>query len=178
MLKNLSFCYFSSFLIALLTGFSIDVIIFMIYSICMFEVINAAILESRKFLWILASVAEAAAVYPNGIRTNLASGLSKVFINNKQTKEFYQEILVIVLPGQLKFLVIFISWWIFREDLQSFEICLSVIVYPENKSHHQWLGSPIIFDENFRLLSFFPFNKFALSKKYRWNEYHNNLKYQ
>ena len=97
MLKNLSFCYFSSFLIALLTGFSIDVIIFMIYSICMFEVINAAILESRKFLWILASVAEAAAVYPNGIRTNLASGLSKVFINNKQTKEFYQEILVIVL---------------------------------------------------------------------------------
>ena len=33
-------------------------------------------------------------------------------------------------------------------------------------------------EDNYRNKVIIPFNKFAIWSKYRWNEYHNNLKYQ
>ena len=53
------------------------VIIFMISFISSFEVINVVVPDPNIFLWIAGSVADAAAVHPNGIKTLLANGLSK-----------------------------------------------------------------------------------------------------
>ena len=48
----------------------------MISSISSFEIINVVNPDSNTFLWQAASVANAAAVNPNGIKTLLANGLS------------------------------------------------------------------------------------------------------
>ena len=80
-LKNPSFCSFASFLIVPLTlliynpDSSRDLIIFMISFISLFEIINIVLPDSNIFLWIIASVADAA-VNPNGIKMLLANGPS------------------------------------------------------------------------------------------------------
>ena len=74
--------FFASFLIVLITPFidkpdsSKDLTILMISFIFSFEIINVVIPEPKRFFWITASVAHAAAVNPNGIKTLLANGLS------------------------------------------------------------------------------------------------------
>ena len=87
-LRNLPFCTFASFLIVSLTYFvnkpdsSSDLTIFMISFISSFEIINAVIPDSNIFLWITASVADAAAVNPNSLKTLLANTLSTFFIKD------------------------------------------------------------------------------------------------
>ena len=80
--RNYSFWFFTSFLIVSLTPFinkpdtSSDLIIFIILFISSFEIINVVTLDPNIFLWIIASVADAAGFNPNGIKTLLANGLS------------------------------------------------------------------------------------------------------
>ena len=60
-----------------------DLIIFMILFISSLEIINVVLLDPNIFFfffWIAASVADAAAVDPNGIKMLLAHGLSTFFI--------------------------------------------------------------------------------------------------
>ena len=51
----------------------------MISFISSFEFINVVIPDPNIFLWIATSVADDAAVNPNGIKTLLANGLSTFF---------------------------------------------------------------------------------------------------
>ena len=60
-----------------------DLIIFMISSISSFKIINVIIPEPKIFFWIAASVADAAAVNANGIKTLSANGQSTFFIKGK-----------------------------------------------------------------------------------------------
>ena len=55
----------------------------MISSISSFGIISAIIPDSKIFFWIIASVADFAAVNPNGTGTLLANGLSTSFIKAK-----------------------------------------------------------------------------------------------
>ena len=50
--------------------------IFMISFIFSLEIINVVLPDLKTFLWVAASVADATAVKPNGIKTLLANGLS------------------------------------------------------------------------------------------------------
>ena len=81
-LKNLPFCSFDSFLIVLVTPFSEILessrvwIIFFMSFISSFEIIKVVVPEPCIFFWIPASIAEAAAVIPNGARKHfLLKGL-------------------------------------------------------------------------------------------------------
>ena len=56
----------------------------MISSISSFESINVVIPDPKTFFWIAASVAVAAAVNPNGIKTLLANDLSTSSVKGKQ----------------------------------------------------------------------------------------------
>ena len=86
LLKNPPFCSFASFLIVSLSPFIIkpDSSSY----ICSFETINVVTCEAKHegwpdqniFLWIAASVADVAAVNPNGIKMLLANSLSKFHI--------------------------------------------------------------------------------------------------
>ena len=94
LLKNPLFCSFASFLIVSLSPFIIkpdsssDLTIYIIPFICSFETINVVTCEAKHegwpdqniFLWIAASVADVAAVNPNGIKMLLANSLSKFHI--------------------------------------------------------------------------------------------------
>ena len=60
--------------------FSRDLTIFMISFIFSFEIINVVIPDPKMFFWIDESVADAAAVNPNGIKTLLVNGLSTFLI--------------------------------------------------------------------------------------------------
>ena len=60
-----------------------DVTIFVISLISSFEIINVVTIDPNIFLCIAASVADAAVVNPNGIKTLLANGLSTFFIKGK-----------------------------------------------------------------------------------------------
>ena len=55
----------------------------MIISNSSFENINVAVPDQKIFYWIAASVADTAAVNPNGAKTLLANGISTLFINGK-----------------------------------------------------------------------------------------------
>ena len=88
-LRNPPLCSLASCWVVSLTPFnnnqesSRDLIIFKISSISLFEIINVVLLllpDPKIFLCILASVADAAAVNPNGIKTLLANGLIAFFI--------------------------------------------------------------------------------------------------
>ena len=81
--RNPPFCSFASFLIASLMPFinspdSTGDLIILIISFFFFwlEIINAVALDRNIFLWIAASVADAAAINANGIKMLLANGLS------------------------------------------------------------------------------------------------------
>ena len=52
-------------------------------SISSFDIISVAVLDPKIFLCIPASSADAAAVNPNGIKTLLANGLIRFFINRR-----------------------------------------------------------------------------------------------
>ena len=45
-----------------------------------FKIINVVVPDQNMLLWIVASIADVAAVKPNGIKTLLAKGLSTFFI--------------------------------------------------------------------------------------------------
>ena len=62
---------------------SSDVTISIISSISLFAIINAIVPDPWIFFWIAASVADAAAVNNNRIKTFLANGGSTFFINGK-----------------------------------------------------------------------------------------------
>ena len=85
--RNPHFCSFASFLIVSLTlffindsGSSRDLTIFIISFISSLEIINVVKSDPKIVLRIAASVADAAAVNPNGIKLLLANGLTKFFI--------------------------------------------------------------------------------------------------
>ena len=73
-IKNPPFCYFISFINK--PDSSSDLTIFRILFTFSFEIINVVTPDRNIFLWIAASVADTAAVNPNGIKTLLANGLS------------------------------------------------------------------------------------------------------
>ena len=88
MLRNPPFCSFTSFaIVSLTTGInkpnsSRDITIYIISSISSFE-INVVIPDTKVFFWIAASFADAAVVYPNGIKTLLANGRGTFFYYRK-----------------------------------------------------------------------------------------------
>ena len=87
--RNPHFCPFGSFLIispilfSIKTDSSRDLIIFMIPYISSFEITSAVMLNSKILFWIAASVADAATVNPNSIKTLLANGLSTFSVKEK-----------------------------------------------------------------------------------------------
>ena len=103
----------------------------MISFISSFEIISVVTPELNIFLWIAASVADAAAVNPNGIKTLLASGLSTfpiksnpVFSNGSKS-----------LPKNSSYCLILGNWVFdnfiladetFAKALQGFETCVLV----------------------------------------------------
>ena len=104
-LRNMPCCSFALFLTVSLNLFvnksnsSRDLTIWDLSFISSFKMINVVLPgPSFFFLWVAASVGNAAAVKPNGIKTLLASGLS-IFSNKSQ-------FLVIVLKVQLEILLI------------------------------------------------------------------------
>ena len=80
--KKFSFLFFCFIIIVSLTPFihkpdsSRDLIIFMISYISSLEIINVVKADLKTFLWIVPSIAGAAAVNPNGFKTLLANGFS------------------------------------------------------------------------------------------------------
>ena len=105
-LRNPLVCFFASLLIVLPTAFinepgsSRDLNIFTISSNSSFEIINVVLAYPKFISWIAASVADADAVNPNGIKTFLANGLSIFFIKSKPVLtnllKFYVKILLTV----------------------------------------------------------------------------------
>ena len=83
MLRNPPFCSFASFLILSLTHFinkpDSYLTIFIISFIWLLEIINFVLPDPNINLWIAASVADAVAVNPNGIKTALTYCFSKFF---------------------------------------------------------------------------------------------------
>ena len=81
-LRNPPFCTYSSFIIVSLTPFinkpdsSNDWTIFIMSFVSSFKIISVVIPDPIIFLLIAASVADADAVNPNGIKTLLVNGLS------------------------------------------------------------------------------------------------------
>ena len=81
MLRNTTFCSFSSILIVLLTPFinkpdsSKDLAIYMISFISLFEIINDVCCAKSE-----ECIPDAAAGNPNGIKTLVTNGLSTFFI--------------------------------------------------------------------------------------------------
>ena len=88
--RNPTFCSFALFLIVLLTYFinkpdsPSDLIVFVILFISSLEIVNVVLPDPNIFLWIAASVSDATAVNPNGIKVLLASGLSTFPIKDNQ----------------------------------------------------------------------------------------------
>ena len=57
----------------------------MISSISSFKISNVVMSDPKSLFWINTSVADAAAVNPNGTKTLLANGVSTFFINGQVT---------------------------------------------------------------------------------------------
>ena len=85
---------------------STDLTVFMTSLISSFEIINVVPPGPNIFLWIAASVAEAATVNPNGIETLLNNGLSTFSINENPVFKVYLEILLTVLFYAFKYFLI------------------------------------------------------------------------
>ena len=83
------FLFFPLLWIVSLTSFigkpdsSRDLTIFIISFIFSLEIINVVVPDPNIFLWIAASIAYAAAVNPNGIKTLLTNGFTRMFIKGK-----------------------------------------------------------------------------------------------
>ena len=82
----------------------------MISFISTFEIINVVILGPKIFFLKSASVIDAAAVNPNGIKTLLANSVSTFFLKGKPVLvmdlKVYLKILLIVLFLAIEFLII------------------------------------------------------------------------
>ena len=160
--RSPSFCSFALFLIVSLTPFinqpssSRDLIYFMISIISSLKDINVVLPDPNIFLWIAASVADAA-VKPNGIKTLFANGLSTfsikcnpAFSNGPKS-----------LPKSPPDCCILCNWVfdnfifaeeLFAEALRSFETCVLV-------KNNLWgklfsvLESPITFGKTLKVTS-------------------------
>ena len=104
--RDLPFYSLALFLIPLLMSFinnpnsSNYLTLFIASFILLFKIINVVTLDQNILLWIAASVADAATIYPNGIKTLLANYLIHFFKAIKflvMVLNFHQEILLIVL---------------------------------------------------------------------------------
>ena len=86
-----------------------DLTIFITSSISSFDIISVDVPDSKMFLCIPASAADAASVNHNGIKTLLANGLITIFIKIIQffvlDQEVYQEILLIVSSQIIQFFI-------------------------------------------------------------------------
>ena len=88
-LRNFPFCYFSSFLIVLLTlfinkrNYLSELTILMISFISSFKIINVVIPDPNIFLLIVVPVDDAATVNPSRSKSFLANGLNTFFIKGK-----------------------------------------------------------------------------------------------
>ena len=80
--RNPPLCSFALFYINK-PDFWRDLIISIVSYISSFEIINVVIPDPKTYFWIAASVADAAVVNPNCIKTLLANGLSTFFIKGK-----------------------------------------------------------------------------------------------
>ena len=83
------------------TDFSRELTILMTSFISSFEIINVVIPDPNIFLYIAASVPDAAAINPNGIKTLLANGFNTFLLTAIQflvmVLKFYPKILLIFL---------------------------------------------------------------------------------
>ena len=75
-----------------------DLTIFIMSSISSFNITSVVGPESKIFLFIPASAAEAASADPNGIKTLLANGLIILILFLVMDEEVYQEILLLESP--------------------------------------------------------------------------------
>ena len=82
----------------------------MIFFICSLEIIKVVKSDPNIFSWTAASVADAAAVIPNGVKTLLVNGLStfpiKVILFLVMVLNVYLKNLLIVLFYTIEFLII------------------------------------------------------------------------
>ena len=125
----------------------------MISFISSFEIINVVTPDPNIFLWIAASVADAAAVNPNGIKRLLASGLSTFFIKgnpvfSKGPKSLLKNPLDYFTLCNWVFDNFMLAEELFQKALWSFEIYLFV-----NNNLFSSLETPTIFDESFKVTS-------------------------
>ena len=75
-----------------------DLTIFIMSSVSSFNITSVVVPESKIFLFIPASAADAASADPNGIKTLLANGLIILILFLVIDEEVYQEILLIESP--------------------------------------------------------------------------------
>ena len=134
-----------------------ELTIFMILFICSFEIINVVMPYSNIFLWIVLSVADAAAVNSNGIKTLLANGLSTFPIKDKpifsngpksEPENFPNDIILCKCVFDNSIL----ADYPISKAIQSFEtwVLLNNNLWEKLFSS---LESPTTFDENFRVIS-------------------------
>ena len=122
-----------------------------------FEIINVFIPDPNIFLWIATSVADAAAVIPNGIGTLLANGLSTFPIKGNPvvrngTKSLPKILLDCLILCNWVFDSFILAEELFAEALQSLETCVLV---DNNLSRKLFplLELPKTFDEIFKVTS-------------------------
>ena len=127
----------------------------MISSIFSLEIIYVATPDPKNFFWIAASVADAAAVNPNGIKTLLASVFSTFFIKGKSV---FSNGLRNLLKNSLDCLILFN--WVFDNFILADELFAKVLrslethVLINNNLYGKLvssLESPTTFDERFKV---------------------------
>ena len=153
--------FLASFLIVSLTHFvnkpdsSRDLIIFIISFISSLEIINVVVPDPNIFSWIAASVVDATAVNPNGIKTLLADGLRlfpilKTIHFLVKVLKVYLKILLIEMFYAIEFFDNFIlADEPFAKALQSFEIVNNSLC----RIFFLSFDSPTAFNEVFKVTS-------------------------
>ena len=126
----------------------------MISFIYPFEIINVVIPDPNIFKWIAASVASAAALSPNGIKTLLAIGLSTFFIKGKSVfskgpKSLPKNPLDSLILYNWVFDTFILADEPFAKALQSLKACVLVNNNLCEKLVSS-LESPTTFDESFK----------------------------
>ena len=131
----------------------------MISFISSLEIINVVLPDPNIFLWIAASVADVAAVNPNGIKTLLANGLSifpikgnPVFTND--IKSLPKNPLDCPILCNWVFDNFMLAEELFAKASQSLETC---VLGNENLFGKLFLSleSPILFDESYFIIIFY-----------------------
>ena len=154
------FCLFVSFLIVSLATFiykpnsSSDWTVFIISFIYSFEIINVFVLDPNISLWIAASVADAAAVNPDGIKTLVANGLSTFPIKDSSVLNSYLNINLILIFYAKFFDKFLLAEELFARALRS----IGTFVLVNNNLCRKliWsLESPTTFNEFSKLLQYY-----------------------